>query len=374
MKKKILLVSNTSWYLHNYRLGLALYLKKAGYNVAAAAPYDRFSDKLKDAGIEFINIRRLERKGRNPFKELALLMELHGIYKREKPELIIHFTIKPNLYGSLAARFTGIPSISMITGLGYVFMNSFLLQKCIRPLYRFALAHARKVVFQNEDDMEYFVASRLVESDRALCLRSSGINKDCFSPLRYTKKSVNGKVIFLMSGRLLRDKGIEEFIRGARYVKQRHQNTEFHLLGPVDAGNPSAVTDKDIESWVNEGLIRYFPPVDDVRQHLINCDIFVLPSYREGLPRSILEAMALEKPVITTDTPGCRETTEHGITGLLVPEKDHKALSNAMETMIRIGERGRADMGKKGREKAIREFDEVTIINEYYAKVISLNL
>lgn len=363
---KILIVSNTAFSLYNFRRGIMRALRDKGYEVVASAIDDRFSERIEKEGFKFIPIKNLNRKGTNPFEDLKLLFELYKIYRKEKPSLILHFTVKPNVYGAIAARFLNIPSVSSITGLGYLFMKRNTLNRIAARLYRVALSYARKVIFQNEEDKRLFVDGNIVKEDKTVITPGSGVDTAFFSPesCNVVERS-KGKLIFLLVSRMLWDKGVGEFVEAAKSVKKEYSGAEFWLLGDIDKGNPSAISEEQIRIWQESGDIEYPGATVDVRQFICKAHVVVLPSYREGVPRSLLEAMAMEKPVITTDAAGCRETVEDGVNGFLVPVKDSHELATAMIKMIEMGEGKRIGMGKKGREKVLREFDEKIVIEKY---------
>ncbi|MCX5816433.1 MAG: glycosyltransferase family 4 protein [Proteobacteria bacterium] len=368
--KKILIVSNTSWSIYNFRLGLLKSLKNSGFDVVAIAPEDGFSRKVETENFKLIVIKHLVGRGTNPLKDFKLFLEFYAIYKREKPDLIIHFTIKPNIYGSISALLNRTKYINVITGLGYVFIKDSLLQVFVRFLYKIICSFSQFVVFQNDEDKNIFLKKNIVKKEKAILIEGSGVNTDFFAP-DFSKNQLVKKdgVVFLMASRMLYDKGVIEFVEAARLVKQKHFDARFVLLGACDNSNSSCIPESLIKSWHEEGIINYFRETDDVRPFMNSSDVVVLPSYREGLSKVLLEAMALEKPIITTDVAGCRETTENGKNGFLVPVRDVKGLADAIMKMIEIGESERKKMGQSSREKVKNEFDEKIVI-KYYQELI----
>ena len=340
------------------------YLKDKGFEVIALAPKDDYSDLLKK-NFEFFEIKSLDRKGTNPLVDFKLVLEYMKIYKIIKPDLVFSYTIKPNIYSSFACRFLRIKYINMLTGLGYIFIKENLLTKFIENLYKTAFGASYKVLFQNKDDMKLFINRKIVFENKTILTKSSGINTTYFSPDFCKVKNSDNKLIFLMITRLLWDKGVKEFVEAGRIVKSKYSNTEFLLLGPIDKDNPSAVSESIIKEWANEGVVKYLGVSKDVRDYICEADVVVLPSYREGVPRSLIEAMAMGKPIITTDTSGCRDVCRDGENGLLVPVKDARTLSEAMIKMIQVKEEGRKQMGQRGRNIVIEEFDEKIIIKQY---------
>jgi glycosyltransferase involved in cell wall biosynthesis len=367
---KLLFVSSIHQNLH-FRLGLMEALLKHHHEVLAAASFDGGESFLKKRGIRCHPLTRTKRGGMNPLKELWSVWELFRFYQQERPDLILHYTIKPNIYGSMAAALAGIDSFSTISGAGYTFMREGLLSFLVSNLYKIALKLPVRVFFQNSDDRDFFITRGLVKPDQILTVPGSGVNLDHFAPNYCSKfkKPSKGNIVFLFVGRLLWDKGIGEFAGAAGMVRVNFPQAEFRVLGGVDYDNPAAVPQEIINEWVNENKIRYLGHVQDVRPFLCDSDVVVLPSYREGIPRSMLEAMAMAKPIITTDGIGCREVIEDGKNGFMVPVKDEPALAQAMVKMLTLGEDGRQEMGRYGRQKAEREFDEGIVIQIYLEEI-----
>jgi len=364
---KFLFVANVARDLYNFRIGLMRVLRKKGFEVVCIAPEDGFVEKFKDEGFRFIPLEYLRRESKGLFNNLLLIWELYKIYKEEKPDLIFHYTIKPNIFGNIASGIAGIRSISVVTGLGSFFVRKSVLQIVIKYLYKFSFIFTEKVFFLNTDDRDLFVKEGIIPSKKEVLVNGEGIDTDYFSPefcKEYSKKRKD-HLVFLLIARLLWDKGIGEFVESARKVKERYPEVEFWLLGPLDKANPTAVPSKTIKSWEEKGIIKYLGVVDDVRPLIHQSDVVILPSYREGIPRSLLEAISMGKPIITTDAPGCREVVEDGKNGFLVPVKDVEALTNAMIKFIELTEEERQEMGHYSREKAIREFDEKIIVKKY---------
>ena len=368
---KVILTSNTSWSLWNFRLGLMRALKEKGFEVWAVAPYDEFSENLKKE-FKYYEIKNLDRKGTNPLRDLKLLMEYIRIYRKIKPNLVINFTIKPNIYSSIACGFLGIKCISVITGLGYVYVKGGVLQVITNLLYKVALSFNKKVVFQNEEDGNIFINKGIINPNKSVLIKGSGVDTKFFSP--EFCKNINkekDKFIFLMVSRLLWDKGVREFVEAGKKLKEKYPFVELWLLGPLDRGNPSAIPEEKLREW--EGIIKYLGETKDVRPYVCQADCVVLPSYyREGIPRSLLEAMAMEKPIITTDTPGCRDVVRDGVNGFMVKARDFMSLYDAMERMIKLDAEKRLKMGKEGRKLVLEEFDEKIIIEKYLAIIESV--
>jgi len=365
VNKKIIFVSNTSWYLFNFRLELMKTLMGKGYEVIAVAPYDEYVNKIEKSGFRFIPIE-IDRKKLNPLKDIKFFWSLYNIYKKERPCIVAHYTTKPNICGAIAAKLTKVKCINTVTGLGWLFIEDNLSSKLAKFLYRISFKYPERIFFQNEDDLNFFVKNRLVNETKTILVKGSGVNTDFFHPDYCKQFQRNASVNFLFIGRLLWDKGVGEFVEAAKLLKKTYLNARFWILGNIDEGNPAGITREKLKEWEQIGSIEYLDFVDDVRPIICQSDIVVLPSYyREGIPRSLLEAAAMEKPIITTNSIGCKEVVDESINGFLVPIKDSKALSGAMKKMIEIGEDRRKQMGKAGRQKVLNEFDEKKVISKY---------
>lgn len=301
----------------------------------------------------------LNRTGMNPFRDLFTLFQLLGLFLRLKPDAILPYSIKPVLYGIFSGALAGVPKrIPIITGLGYVFIKDdhFSIKKvflalAVKWLYRITLNFAHKVIFLNADDLTEFIESGLVDPKKARMVRGEGIPLDEWQ----VSPPVVLPVTFMMASRLLREKGVLEYADAARAIKERYPKSRFLLLGDVDA-NPGSLTRKDIQRWEAERILEWPGFVQDVGYYLSKTSVYVLPSYREGVPRSTLEAMAMSRPIITTDVPGCRETVIDGVNGFLVPSRNFKALAEAMERFI-LNPDLIDRMGKESRKLAEERFD-----------------
>lgn len=335
----ILILGNDPKSLVNFRGPLADAMLAEGHHVSAAgAGRDAKADVwFQSRGITYHDVP-MERAGINPFSDRRTYAELRALMDRVKPELLFAYTIKPVVYGLLAARKAGVPRrTAMISGLGYAFTENpgeaiaarvkrSAVRAAARTAYAAALKCADTVIFQNGDDRDAFAAMGLLNAGQHVGLvNGSGVDLDHYRPAPMPE----GPVTFLMIARLLRDKGVYEYVEAARQVKRAQPQARFVLIGPFDP-NPAAVKPAEVEAWVREGVIEYGGAVDDVRPHIAGCHVFVLPSYREGTPRTVLEAMAMNRPVITTNVPGCRETVTHGLNGLLVQARSSGELARAM--------------------------------------------
>lgn len=360
---KILIVSNSTWNIYNFRMGLIRRLKQEGYRIVVVAPLDEYIHYINESYFtRHVPLESLQVQRRNPFSDLRLWWELFRIYRREKPAAVIHFTVKPNVYGNLAAGQLNIPSVGVVTGLGYPFLHSSLLNRLVPRLYKWAFRKTLAVVFYNQSDKALFLEKGLVKPQQAFLISGSGVNTNHFRPL---PRPENNKFIFLFVGRLLYDKGIREYFQAARQLKATTRQVECWIIGDMDPQNPSAVSKEEMLHWLEEKHVRYFGEARDVRSFLRQADVVVHPSYREGIPRAVLEAMSMGKPVIATDVPGCRETVQHGTNGMLVPARDAEALAEAMVSIYYLPDAERERMGNESRRMARQQFDEKVIMNQF---------
>ena len=362
---KILISVNTAWNLVNFRSGLIGALVAQGHEVIAAAPDDVYAPRLAAMGCRFVPLP-MHNGGTHPGRDALLLWRYLRLLARERPDVYLGYTVKPNVYGSLAARWLRIPVINNIAGLGAVFIKGGWLVRLVRWLYRMALAHSAKVFFQNRDDRQLFVAGGLVRSEVTELLPGSGIDltKFAVTPLAAINGAA-GKFRFLLIARMLVDKGVGEYVEAARLLRQRYPQLECCLLGFVDVQNPAAVSRAQMDAWVSQGYVKYLGVSDDVRTEIAAADCIVLPSYREGTPRTLLEAAAMGRPVIATDAVGCRDVVDDGQNGYLCKVRDAADLAEKMERMLNLTPEQRQQMGLYGRLKMGREFDERIVIEKY---------
>ncbi|MBN9220044.1 MAG: glycosyltransferase family 4 protein [Mesorhizobium sp.] len=365
--KKIVISINTSWNVVNFRKGLIEAMRGQGYDVVVAAPKDEYSSVLPSLGCRYVQIE-MDNSGTSPARDLMLLWRYWRILRREKPSVFVGFTIKPNVFGSMAANLNGIPVINNVSGLGTVFVRGGLLQKIARTLYRLALARSKVVFFQNHDDRMLFVGGHLVREEQTALLPGSGVDLTRFSPSSRDKPR-SDTVIFLLVARLLWDKGVGEFIEAARLVSRKLPAVRFQLLGFLDVENRTAVGRAQVEQWVKEGVVEYLGATDDVRPFLDIADCVVLPSYREGTPRSLLEAAAMGKPLIATDVPGCREVVADGVNGLLCKVRDADDLADRITEFAMMDGASRDRMGVESRKKVERQFSERIVIEKYLEQI-----
>tara|TARA_B100000767_G_C19730127_1_gene521266 strand:+ start:369 stop:1499 length:1131 start_codon:yes stop_codon:yes gene_type:complete len=365
---KIAITANSSWAAYNFRFNLAKSIEKEGFKVIFIIPYDgEYSEKLEE-NFECHNLN-IDSKSLNPFKDLIALINLFSIYLKVKPDLVCHFTIKLNIYGSISAKILNIPSIANITGLGTVFIKSSIATFFAKFLYKLALKFPSKIFFQNISDLSYFVEKKLAKDSKVCLIPGSGVDLTKFKfNLNIQKKD---RFVFLMISRLLKDKGIYEYIEAVKIIKKEYPDCliEFQLLGEANANNKTAIKDSELNLWVESGLINYIGVSDQVQNNILECNCVILPSYREGMPRSILEAFAVGRPSIVSDVPGCRDIVDHQINGLLCKVKSSEDLARKMIEMIKLPEHLRIKFAKNGRNKIENFFDEKIVISTYLESI-----
>jgi len=366
--RKVLLVANTAWNLHNFRRGLIRALAQEGCDVVAVCPRDRYVESLSDHGARWIDWK-LDRASMNPLRDWGSVVRLRQIYREETPDLVHHFTIKSILYGTLAAKQAGVQRIvNNVTGLGHVFVSNRPAARLVRPSirrwYRWALTtQGARPIFQNLDDLTALSNHTHELAARATLTQGSGVDLKRFAPDDSAAADTNERPCVLFAGRLLEEKGIREFVRATELNHERGSRATFVACGSPDPGNPSSIDDACLDRWRGEGLIEFPGHVDGIERQMRKADLVVLPSYREGAPRVLLEAAAMEKPVVASDVAGCRDVVTHGHNGLLVPPRDSDALADAMQTLLG-DESLRKTMGRAGREMAVNKFDERTVVQQ----------
>jgi len=372
--KHILIIVSHGPSLINFRFHLIKNLLSKGYKVSVASPIDKFSNILQKELINLgVNIYffKLSRTGLNLFKDFKTLLEIYKIIRNLRPNIIISFTAKVTIYSGLVLKFfKKLIYFPVITGLGFAFNNvnsikKFILRYFILKLYKQALKSSKKVIFQNKDDQSLFFKLKIVKKNSSCIVNGSGIDLET-----YPLTSLPSKPVFLMISRLLVDKGVIEFFEAAKMVRSHYPHAKFRLVGGIDE-NPSSLNTNDLRSWVNKGDIKYLGEMKSVQSELKSCKFFVLPSYGEGLPRSILEALSTGRPIITTDVPGCRETVIHEKNGLLIPPRDSVALANAMIRLLKEKDKNIKRMAKEGFLIAKNKF-EISKVNKKMLDIMSL--
>jgi len=360
MDMKIVLIASYDKSLINFRGALLAAMVQAGHEVVACAPGcdPAVTKQVQNLGARYEPIT-LNRTGLNPISDFHAVIRLTRLLQRLQPDITLGYTIKPVVFGSLAARLAAVPNrFSLISGLGFSFVDNpepslenRVLNRLIRLLYRISLSKNRLVFFQNSDDRNLFVQLGLVNLAQAVVVNGSGVDLDHFflTPIKATHP------VFLLIARLLKDKGIREYIEAAQLIKKNHPEAVFLLVGPTDS-NPAAIPSKEVTTWNNSSFIEYLGEVSDIRPVIAQSTVYVLPSYREGMPRTVLEAMAMGRPIITTDVPGCRETVIEGYNGFLISPRDPQSLAEAMERFIAHPELV-TQMGNNSRKLAEEKFD-----------------
>lgn len=332
-----------------------------GYEVHTIAPQDDYTHYLIDAGCIHHAIR-MDSRGANPIKDSALIIELYSIYKKVKPDIILHYTIKPNVYGTIAATLLRIPVVNNVCGLGTVFLKNNLVSAFAILLYKLTFRFPKKVFFQNPEDLKLFLTKKLVPAHTADLLPGSGIDLEKFSPIEFNR---NKSFTFLLISRLITDKGVLEYIEAVKKLRVQGLDARFQILGAKDPQHKRGIKLKVIDDWINSGTIEYLGTTDDVRHFIGKADCIVLPSYREGTPRTLLEAASSSKPIIATDVPGCHNVVNHNINGLLCQLKDVDDLADKMHEMANLDNETLRRFGINGRKKVELEFNETVVINKY---------
>jgi glycosyltransferase involved in cell wall biosynthesis len=365
---RIAVVANTSWYLFNFRLNLMRALEKGGHRVVAVGPADAYVERIVAEGFRHVAVP-FSGVGVNPLHEFRTVSGLIRVFRENQIEAVLSYTPKGNIYSGLACITRGIPLLPNVSGLGRAFNRPSALTVLVKVLYRLVLRRSPRVFFQNDEDLGLFVGAGIVTRSRAERISGSGVDLWRFSPMPVTAQDKPRAAVFLLVARLLWEKGIGEFIDAARLVREQCPNARFQLLGFFDVENQTSIPRSTVDAWAAEGLIEYLGTTDDVRTFLAAADCVVLPSYREGIPRSLLEAAAMGRFVIATNAPGCRDTVDDGVTGLLCKPRDVVDLADKMLRFLALDQVSRTAMGEAGRRKMEREFDERIVINRYLAVV-----
>lgn len=361
---KLLLFANTDWYLFNFRRSLASALLAAGHEVLLLSPPGPHVEKLRALGFDWREAP-MERRSLNPMRELALLFWLYRLLRAERPDLIHSFTIKCVVYGGLAGRLAGVARVNAVAGMGHVFTSDKLKARLLRPLVRLLMRAAlggerARLVLQNPDDINLFLAAGLAPQARIRLIPGSGVDTARFRPPTAPRASGEPPLV-LVASRLLWDKGVREFVEAARALQTEGRKARFALAGTPDPGNPTAVPEETLIAWRDAGVVEWLGHVADMPALFARTDIVVLPSYREGLPKGLIEAAACERALVATDVPGCREVIRDGVDGLLVPAGEWEPLARAIARLLDDPKLARR-LGQTARARALAEFDERKII------------
>ncbi|OAV45841.1 hypothetical protein A3850_007355 [Lewinella sp. 4G2] len=366
----VALVANATWNFHNFRRGLINALAERGHQVLLLAPADDHAADLTDLNATFIPLHHLSRSGRNPGKDLQLVLELRHHYRKYGVSLAFLFTIKPVIYGTLAAVGTATRTIATLTGLGYAYTGKGRGGALVSTLYRLALKRGDFTYFHNPDDRQLFLEKGLVSEQRSDVIPGSGLDVTAYEPTPFPGGE-DHQILFV--GRLLEDKGIREFVTAAASSAPSHPNWTFHVVGDLDQENPAAISAEEVSGWKERPELTFHGQVADVKPYLSAASLVVLPSYREGCPRVLLEAGAMERPVIGADVPGVRSVIDHEKTGWLVPVGNASALSDAMKTALKQPQK-LAEMGQAGRRRVAEGFSENIVVSEYLKQMDELTI
>jgi glycosyltransferase involved in cell wall biosynthesis len=380
-RQTIVLCCHWAFCAANFRGGLVRELTRQGHRVVVIVPPEpEYEAVLRDMGAE-VHLWRLQSKGKSPLTEVAAIWHLVQLLRQIRPDVMFTYTIKPVIYGAMAGKLCRVPVISVITGLGYVFLNNDWISKLARRLYGWTLDWSKEVWFLNSVDEQAFRQAGILDKSSVHFLPGEGVNTNHFGPdfapaagLLPKQPTASGALTFLMLSRLLKDKGVLEFVGAARIVKAKFPSARFQMLGGIDANNPSAIAPAQVAAWEEEGVVRHLGTHHDVRPAIQAADCVVLPSYREGLPRSLLEASAMQKPLIATDVPGCRDVVKPHITGLLCAPQNEVDLAAKMLAILELSPQEREQMGANGRAFVRREFDEEIVFLHYLQGLKRLGL
>lgn len=366
-RPKLLYFVTEDWYFCSHRLPIAREALRKGFDVVVAARVDRHGEQITSEGFKLVPLK-LQRRSTNPLREIAAIIQLASIYRREKPDIVHHVAMKPVIYGSLVAFFTGVPHVvNALAGMGYVFISKQLKAQLLRPAigaaFRLLLNRVcSRLILQNKDDSAMFISSGIVSNDRIRLIRGSGVDTEMYHPV----PEPSGPPVVVLPSRMLWDKGVGEFVEAAKILHSRGVNACYVLVGDTDPHNPAAIPAAQLDAWNAAGIVSWWGRRDDMPAVLIQSHIVCLPSYREGLPKALLEAASCGRPIVTTNTNGCREVVRHGENGFLVPVHSTVELAEALQLLIENPEL-RNQMGVRGREIVIREFAVEKVVDETLA-------
>lgn len=367
---RIAIVLNTSWNIYNFRMNFIRVLQAEGHEIHTIAPKDDCTHLLTEAGCHHHQVT-MDSRGANPIKDSALIFELWSIYRKAKPDVILHYTIKPNIYGTIAATLLKIPVINNVCGLGTIFLKDNVVSKIAILLYKWSFRFPKKVFFQNPDDLALFIDKKLIKPQIADLLPGSGIDLTRFTPTEFKR---NKSFTFLLISRLISDKGVLEYVEAVRKLKTKGIDARFQILGATDPEHKRGIKLKVIDGWIRSGTIEYLGTTMDVRGFIQQADCIVLPSYREGTPRTLLEAASSAKPIIATDVPGCHHVVKDSYNGLLCEIRNSEDLAEKMLTMANYDDETLKRFGQNGRKKVESEFDESIVINKYLHSLSGFSL
>ncbi|MCK8463445.1 glycosyltransferase family 4 protein [Aliiroseovarius sp. S1339] len=365
---RVLLTVNAAWNALNFRRPIIEALLRQGHHVTVLAPLDKSTEALRAMGCDVTDLQ-IDVQGLSPRQDAKLVGRFARHFSTLRPDVILSYTVKNNIFGAVAAKRLGIPFLPNISGLGTGFLSGGTLRLVVETLYRFAFRDLPILFFQNPDDRDLFLKRRLITADQPRLLPGSGVDLIHFAP---TPLPASQDTVFLMISRLLRDKGVAEYVLAAQQMRARRDNVRFQILGPVGAANRSALGAADLDRWVKDGIIEHLSEHTDVRPFITQADCVVLPSYREGAPRTLLEAASMARPLIATDVPGCRHVVNDGVSGLLCKARDVESLRQTMEDFANMPTDARTAMGRAGRDKMQREYDQSIVVDAYLAAISDL--
>jgi glycosyltransferase involved in cell wall biosynthesis len=368
---KIAVIENSTLASYTIRARLMQALRDAGHEVYILTGADEHFAELEAAGYRPVDVGR---STQDPRDILRHLIKLRRALKQVKPQVCLTFTIRPAMYGNIiAGRLMRLPVLTNITGVGPLFESNRMAYRIARILYKFVLKKTHRIFFQNYDDMNAFLEHKYVTRERCVRVPGSGVEYEKYAP-REKDIAPDGKFRFLFISRLIRDKGIGEYVAAARILREKNSNIICQVLGPLWRQNlkTNLISEEELQSWQDNGAIEYLGETKDVRPFIANADCIVLPSYREGTSNVLLEASSMARPVVSTNTTGCREIVEPGVTGFLCEVKDAQGLAEQMYKVFALDEAARKEMGIKGREKVIREYDKRIVINAYLSEIAKI--
>lgn len=369
-KRKIVVMENGLISTYTVREGLMQELLNQDFEVYVLTHTNQFKEEVEKMGLKVIDVGS---GNTSPLRIISYIKKVYRCMKKIDPELCLTFSVRPAIWGNLVARLLRIPVITNISGIGPLFSSKNIAYRFIRIIYPFAIRKTKRVFFQNEEDRNIFISHKFVDPEKTGRVAGSGVDPQKFFPIETTNDEYD-PFSFLFIGRLIRDKGILEFVEAAKMIRARHPQVTFKVIGPLWKQNlkSNLLTEDSIKQWISEGTIQYLGEKKDVREDIANSDCVVLPSYREGISNVLLESSAMERPCIASDVTGCKEIIDHEVTGLLCQVRNAKDLALKMERMYYLNPFQRAEMGKKAREKVIREFDKKTVITQYIGEINSI--
>ncbi|HFK5768829.1 TPA: glycosyltransferase family 4 protein [Enterobacter ludwigii] len=359
---KISITANTSWYIYNFRRNTIRTLISAGHEVIAVSPDSDYKDKLESLGCKYFQIK-MQRWGKNPFVDLLTFYDFYKVFKKEGVNLTLNFTPKNNIYATFAASLLNIKVINNIAGLGVIFIQKNIFSKLVAFLYKTSQKKADFIFFQNDEDKKLFLDLHIVTEKQCDRLPGSGVD---LSRFEYTPFEAKKNIRFLLVARLIAEKGIRLYADAAKELREKYPHTEFCLLGPLDESSASAIKSQELDEWQKRGIVNYLGFTDYVEDELKKADCIVLPSYyREGVPKSLLEAAAIGRPIITTNNIGCREVVDDGINGYLCEPRSVSSLVECLEKFLQSSGSDKEKMSRNSRDKVQRDFDERVVISKY---------